>query len=82
HIATGEDWSIRPPRPNKNTRQRLNWNAAIAQDPFNKATIYYGSQFLNKSTNKGAAWEQISPDLTTNDSAKIDQSNNGGISVD
>ncbi|MGL6069475.1 MAG: VPS10 domain-containing protein, partial [Sediminibacterium sp.] len=82
NIATGEDWSIRPPRPNKNTRQRFNWNAAIAQDPFNKATIYYGSQFLNKSTNKGAAWEQISPDLTTNDSAKIDQSNNGGISVD
>lgn len=61
NIATGEDWSIRPPRPNKNTRQRFNWNAAIAQDPFNKATIYYGSQFLNKSTNKGAAWEQISP---------------------
>lgn len=82
NIATGEDWSIRPPRPNKNTRQRFNWNAAIAQDPFDKATIYYGSQFLNKSTNKGAAWEQISPDLTTNDSAKIDQSNNGGISVD
>ncbi|MFX4497625.1 hypothetical protein ABTA56_19600, partial [Acinetobacter baumannii] len=21
NIATGEDWSIRPPRPNKNTRQ-------------------------------------------------------------
>jgi photosystem II stability/assembly factor-like uncharacterized protein len=82
NIATGEQWSIRPPRPNKNTRQRFNWNAAIAQDPFDKGTIYYGSQFLNKSTNRGAAWEQISPDLTTNDSAKIDQSNNGGISVD
>jgi uncharacterized membrane protein YgcG len=63
-------------------KQRFNWNAAIAQDPFDKATIYYGSQFVNKSTNKGAAWEQISGDLTTNDSVKIDQSNNGGISVD
>lgn len=82
NIATGENWSIRPPRPDKTTRQRFNWNAAIAQDPFDKATIYYGSQFLNKSTNKGAAWELISPDLTTNDSAKIDQTNNGGISVD
>ncbi len=82
HIATGEQWNIRPPRVNKNTKQRFNWNAAIAQDPFEKNTIYYGSQFVNKSTNKGASWEQISGDLTTNDSAKIDQQNNGGISVD
>ncbi|MEI6264754.1 MAG: hypothetical protein WCP74_06600 [Sphingobacteriia bacterium] len=80
--ATGEQWSIRPPRPDKNVKQRFNWNAAIAQDPFDKATIYYGSQFVNKSTNKGASWEQISGDLTTNDSAKIDQSSNGGITID
>lgn len=82
NIATGEEWNIRPPRPDMKTRQRFNWNSAIAQDPFDKATIYYGSQFVNKSTNRGASWELISPDLTTNDSAKIDQSNNGGISID
>ncbi|MFN7586193.1 MAG: WD40/YVTN/BNR-like repeat-containing protein [Bacteroidota bacterium] len=82
NIATGEDWSIRPPRPNLSTRHRFNWNAALAQDPFDKGTIYYGSQFLNKSTDRGASWEVISPDLTSNDSAKIDQSNNGGISID
>ena len=82
NMATGEEWSIRPPRPDLKTKQRFNWNAAIAQDPFDKSTIYYGSQFVNKSTNKGASWEIISPDLTTNDSAKIDQSSNGGISID
>jgi photosystem II stability/assembly factor-like uncharacterized protein len=82
NMATGEEWSIRPPRPDMKTRQRFNWNAAIALDPFDKSTVYYGSQFVNKSTNKGASWEVISPDLTTNDSAKIDQSKNGGISVD
>ena len=82
NMATGDQWSIRPPRPDANTRQRFNWNAAIAQDPFDKKTIYYGSQFVNKSTDKGASWTVISPDLTTNDSAKIDQSKNGGISVD
>ncbi len=54
----------------------------MAQDPFDKSTIYYGSQFLHKSVNKGASWETISPDLTTNDSVKIDQTNNGGISID
>jgi hypothetical protein len=54
----------------------------MAQDPLDKSTIYYASQFLHKSTNKGASWETISPDLTTNDSVKIDQSNNGGLSLD
>ena len=82
NIATGERWSIRPPNPSAKVRQRFNWNAAIAQDPFDKNTIYYGSQFVNKSINSGAGWEQISPDLTTADSAKMDQTNNGGISID
>ncbi|GAC1531678.1 MAG: hypothetical protein NVS3B15_11320 [Sediminibacterium sp.] len=82
NIATGERWSIRPPNPSLTIRQRFNWNAAIAQDPFDKSTIYYGSQFVNKSTNKGTSWEIISPDLTTNDSSKTDQRNNGGISID
>ncbi len=82
NIATGEFWDIRPPDPSVKLRHRFNWNAAIAQDPFDKNTIYYGSQFLNKSTNKGASWEMISPDLTTNDSVKTDQSRNGGLSID
>ena len=82
NIATGEQWGIRPPNPSLTLKHRYNWNAAIAQDPFDKNTIYYGSQFINKSTNSGASWEIISPDLTTNDSVKTDQSNNGGLSID
>ncbi|MFC4261617.1 WD40/YVTN/BNR-like repeat-containing protein [Ferruginibacter yonginensis] len=85
NIVTGESWDIKPPSVvntvNKD-RLRFNWNAAIAQDPFDKKTIYFGSQFLHKSTNKGASWVTLSGDLTTNDSAKIDQSKNGGISID
>ena len=82
NIKTGEAWEVKPPDPKLTLRQRFNWNAAIAQDPFDKSTIYYGSQFLNKSINKGASWEIISPDLTTNDSVKTDQSKNGGLSID
>ena len=82
NIATGESWSIRPPNPSATVRQRYNWNAAIAQDPFDKNTIYFGSQFVNKSNNSGASWEQISSDLTTNDSVQLDQSKNGGLSID
>ncbi|MCG7859146.1 hypothetical protein MD537_19380, partial [Flavihumibacter sediminis] len=54
----------------------------IAQDPFDKKTIYFGSQYLHKSTDKGVTWEMISGDLTTNDSSKIDQNKNGGLSLD
>jgi photosystem II stability/assembly factor-like uncharacterized protein len=82
NVKTGERWFIKPPTPDIKLTLRFNWNAAIAQDPFDKSTIYYGSQFLHKSINKGASWEIISPDLSTNDSAKIDQRNNGGISID
>jgi photosystem II stability/assembly factor-like uncharacterized protein len=82
HVPTGESWFIKPVSPDLKTRLRFNWNAAIAQDPFEKSTIYFGSQYLHRSTNKGRNWEIISPDLTTNDSVKIDQSNNGGLSVD
>ncbi len=82
NAKTGEDENIRPPSPSKNVIQRFNWNAAFAQDPFDNSTIYYGSQFLNKSTNKGKSWSQISGDLSTNDKEKTNQENNGGLSID
>ncbi len=79
---TGERWSIRPPSPDANLRLRYNWNAAFAQDPFDKNTIYYGSQFVHKSTQKGASWSIISPDLTTNNPEKQKQDENGGLTID
>lgn len=84
NYKTGERWNIRPPYLGTDEKKvyRFNWNAAIAQDPFDKATIYYGSQHVHKSINKGASWETISPDLTTNDSAKMDQSTTGGLTLD
>ena len=82
NIKTGEQWYIKPPVEDLKKPLRFNWNAALAQDPFDRGTIYYGSQYLHRSTNKGASWETISPDLSTNDSAKIDQTNNGGLSID
>lgn len=82
NVKTGERSSIRPPADNPKKPLRFNWNAALAQDPFDPGTIYYGSHLLHKSTTRGDSWETISPDLTTNDSAKIDQSNNGGLSID
>ncbi len=82
NVETGETWMIKPPDYDKKIKVRFNWNAAIAQDPFDTKTIYFGSQYVHKSINKGVSWQMISGDLSTNDSIKMDQSKNGGISID
>jgi len=63
-------------------RLRFNWNAAIAQDPFEPATIYLGSQYLMKSTDRGDTWAPISPDLTTNNPDWQHQDQTGGLTLD
>ena len=79
---TGNNYSVRPTHPDPDVRLRFNWNAAINIDPFNNNTIYFGSQFVHKSTDKGLTWEVISPDLTTNDPEKQKQSESGGLTMD
>ena len=81
-IATGYVKNIRPTHPDADLKLRFNWNSAFAQDPFDAGTIYYGSQFVHKSTNRGSTWEIISGDLTTNDPAKQRQFESGGITMD
>ncbi len=79
---TGASYTIRPTAPDMETKLRFNWNAAIQQDPFDPSTIYFGSQFLHKSTDKGLTWEVISPDLTTNDPEKQKYGESGGLTLD
>ena len=79
---TGERKDIRPPAAPDNIELRFNWNAAIAIDPFDPQTVYYGSQFVHKSTDRGDSWQIISPDLTTNDPEKQKQSESGGLTYD
>ncbi len=81
HI-TGNNYTVRPTPPDAATELRFNWNAGIGQDPFDSGTVYFGSQFVHKSTNKGLTWEVISPDLTTNDPEKLKQSESGGLTMD
>lgn len=79
---TGNNYSVRPTPPDADTRLRFNWNAGIGQDPFENSTVYFGSQFVHKSTDKGLTWDIISPDLTTNDPQKQKQSESGGLTMD
>ncbi len=79
---TGNGKIIRPTHPDPTVKLRFNWNSAIALDPHDNETLYFGSQFVHKSSNKGHEWEIISPDLTTNDPSKQKQHESGGITMD
>jgi len=80
-LLTGEQRMIRPIHPD-GIPLRFNWNAGLAADPFSASTIYYGSQFLHRSTDRGNTWTIISPDLTTNDTLKQKQEESGGLTFD
>lgn len=81
-LDTGERYAIRPAAPDADTRLRFNWNAGFAQDPFDAGTIYFGSQFLHRSRDRGDTWTAISPDLTSNDPEKQKSFESGGITLD
>ena len=68
---TGVRTNIAPTRAPGQPRLRFNWIAPIALSPHNPQILYAGAQVLFRSLNRGDTWEEISPDLTTNDSSRI-----------
>ncbi len=81
-VRTGERRDIKPARPAGGSKLRFNWNAALALDPFEPDTIYLGSQFVHRSTDRGDTWTVISPDLTTNNPEWQKQAETGGLTYD
>jgi photosystem II stability/assembly factor-like uncharacterized protein len=51
-------------------RLRGQWVAPFILSPHNPEIIYHGMQYLLKSIDGGLTWEQISPDLTSNNPEK------------
>lgn len=81
-IKRNQTKTIQPLPVKGNPKLRFNWNAAMALSENNPDRLYMGSQFLHKSDDMGNSWKIISPDLTTNDPAKQNQENSGGLSRD
>ncbi len=87
-LETGEQKMIRPAGPpaedgsGGREKLRFNWNAAIAPDPFDPDTVYFGSQFVHRSRDRGETWEIVSPDLTTDDPRWQNQERSGGLTLD
>jgi photosystem II stability/assembly factor-like uncharacterized protein len=57
-------------------KYRFQWNFPIFFSPHNPKRLYTAGNVLFVTENEGATWEQISPDLTTNDKSK--QASSGG----
>src|SRR5437870_313718 len=61
-------------------KYRWNWTFPIAISPHDHSHVYVGSQFVHLTTDGGASWKVISPDLTRNDTTH--QQSSGGVTTD
>jgi len=71
-LRTNEARTIRPEPKEGEPRYRFQWNSPVAISAHNHNTIYYGGNFLFKSTDRGDTWTKLGGDLTTGvDRAKL-----------
>ena len=61
-------------------RYRFQWTFPLLVSPHDRNTLYVTSQHVHRTTNGGQSWEEISPDLTTNDKSR--QGISGGLTPD
>jgi photosystem II stability/assembly factor-like uncharacterized protein len=64
-LRTGQQRSIRPEANNGEPHYRFQWDSPVAVSAFNHTTIYYGGNYLFKSTDRGDTWTRLGGDLTT-----------------
>ena len=80
-LRNGDQSSIQPVQPDT-VPLRFAWNAAIAADPTDPNGLYFGSQKVHHSVDRGGSWTTLSGDLTTNDPEKLKQAESGGLTID
>jgi photosystem II stability/assembly factor-like uncharacterized protein len=69
-MLLGTRTSIAPRRGQGQPRLRFTWTTPIVLSPHDPKTVYTGAQVVLRSRDRGDTWEEISPDLTTNDTTK------------
>ncbi|MSR46423.1 MAG: hypothetical protein EXS13_05095 [Planctomycetes bacterium] len=70
NTRTGESTYLQP-RGAEGDPQRFNWCSPLVLSSHNSRVLYFGSQRLWRSLDRGDHWKAISGDLTTNDAAKL-----------
>ena len=66
-LSTGEQVSIQPQPGEGEAYERYNWDAPIVVSPHSPSRIYFASQRVWRSDNRGDSWTAISDDLTRNE---------------
>ena len=61
---------------------RFNWNAPVHLSPNNTERMYFASQFLFMTEDRGDTWTRLSDDLTTDTKDWQQQHKSGGLSID
>ncbi len=70
-LLTNERGGSRYNRPQGEEQLRWNWLSPIVVSPHDADVLYMGANVVLRSSFRAENWEEISPDLTTNDPAKI-----------
>ena len=66
-LKTGEQVYIQPQPDEGEDFERFNWDAPIVVSPHNPARLYFASQRVWRSDDRGDSWTTISTDLTRNE---------------
>ena len=65
-LRNNEGLNIRPvPTKDSDPPYRFNWNSPLLISSHDHNTLYYGGNFLFKSTDRGDSWIKLGGDLTT-----------------
>ncbi|RLD22022.1 MAG: glycosyl hydrolase [Bacteroidetes bacterium] len=77
NLKTRKQKSIKPypiwdlGEPSDEMKYRYNWNPPVMVSQHDPEVIYYASNVLHRSTNRAQKWDDISPDLTKNDTTHL-----------
>lgn len=47
-----------------NSGEPTNWDTPVVMDPNNSTVLYYGTNYLYRTTNGAGSWSKVSPELT------------------
>jgi photosystem II stability/assembly factor-like uncharacterized protein len=64
-LRTGQQRSIRPEAKAGEPHYRFQWNSPVAVSVHEHTTVYYGGNYLFKSTDRGDNWTRLDGELTT-----------------
>ncbi len=67
NVITGETKNVSPERGSGQIVYRHDWTQPLVFSQADPHALYYGNQFLYKTTNGGESWTQLSQDLSRED---------------